>query len=119
MRSSSPSLSKSAASTPMPAFAFPCSLSATPASGPVSVNVPVEVMPDEQIQRPVTIEVKERGGHAPSRVVDTARVRHVGERAVAAVAKQLIASERGHVQVGTSVVVEVAGGDAHAVTARD
>ena len=79
----------------------------------------VQVIADEEIEQTVAIDVHERCGHAPRRgIVRPRGLRHVRERAVPVVVEHLVAAEAGQVEIDPAVVVDVAGGHAHAVAPR-
>ena len=79
-----------------------------------------QVVPDEQIEPPVAVDVDKRRGDAPGRgAVGAALERDVGEGAVPVVAEHLIAQESREVEINPSVVVDVAGRHALPIAARD
>ncbi len=67
----------------------------------------VEVPRDEEIQEPVPVEVRERGGGGPAGAGDARLRRHVGEGPVAVVAVEDVASEVRDEEVREAVVVVV------------
>ena len=76
---------------------------------------PLDVVGEEDVQIAVRIQVQERGGCAPPRLVHAGCRSHVLEDAAAVVAQQHVRADVGDVEVHVAVVVVVAGGDAHAV----
>ena len=77
----------------------------------------VEVVPDEQIQPAVAVEVEKCRRHAPRRLVGAGLGGDVGERPVAPVAQHPIPPEARQVQIDPTVVVVVARRHTHAVAA--
>src|SRR5205807_381555 len=65
---------------------------------------------------PVAVEVDPRGARGEVRVGDAGPRRHVAERAVAVVTKQVVGAERREIQVWVTVIIVVARGDPHTIT---
>ena len=77
-------------------------------------EIDLHVAADEQIEPPVAIVVGEAAARRPSSDRDAGLLGDVGERAVAIVAIQMVAAERGHVEILPAVAVHVRRADAHA-----
>ena len=85
----------------------------------VGLHAVPQVAGDVEIQPSVPIDVHKRRGGAPGRMVGAARRRPIRKGAVAVVVPQLVGRvELGQVQIDVPVIVDVACGDAHPVTAR-
>ena len=89
-----------------------------PVARRIQRRVPGQVVPHEQIEPAVAIEIDEGRGHAPPVRRKAASRRDVGEDAAAVVAEQPVARERRRQQIHAAVVVHIAGGDAHAVAGQ-
>jgi len=83
----------------------------------VVVEAVVDIVADLQVETHIAVVVDKRGGDSqllPG--LDTGRARHVTERAVSVVAKELIGSEIRHKKVDPSIVVHITGCHAQAVS---
>ena len=81
----------------------------------VVLGRPLHVVGDEDVEFAVAIVVEPRGARPEAGVGDAGRFRDVAELAAPFVVEEVIAFERGDVEVVAAVVVVVAGGDAQAV----
>ena len=75
-------------------------------------------MDDEEVEPPVAVVVEEGRAGAPAGTRDTGCRGDVNEMSVAIVLQQDIAAVGRHVEIGVPVVVEIAGRDAHPVSAH-
>ena len=85
-------------------------------AAPDVVEIPIQIAKDDQIQKPVAIQIDPRRAGGPPASRDAGLLRHVGERAVAVVVVELVAAIGGYIKILESVVVVVADGNAHAVS---
>src|SRR3954451_12267006 len=82
----------------------------------IAVDVPVEVTGHEQVQAAVAVVVEERRACSPSAGGNTGFSGNVAKAAIAFVVIQCRVRETGHIDVGTSIVVEIPDCNPHAVT---
>src|SRR5437870_13565328 len=82
---------------------------------PDVIKIPLNVAQDDKIQKTVDIEINPGGAGRPAAPCDARFFRDVGERAVANVEVELVAPERGDVEISEAIVVVVADGNTHAV----
>ena len=79
----------------------------------------IDIVANVQIEPAVAVEIEKRRRHRYSGLLlNAARLRDVGEGAVAIVVEQLVRAEVGQQQIDAAVVVDVAGRDAEAVLTR-
>src|SRR5258706_1765502 len=88
-----------------------------PATNFVMVGIPFHVSSDEEIEMAVIIEIEKARGDRPAAGRYSSFLGHIRESAVAIVVVQDILAVAGDVEIGETVIVIVAHGDAHAVVA--
>ncbi len=85
-------------------------------AAPDVIEVPLHIAQDHQVEQAVVIKVYPRRAGGPAAASDSGCFGDVGERAVAIIAIELVAAERGHVDVLEAVIVVIADGNSHPVT---
>src|SRR6185369_10782737 len=82
-------------------------------------NRKISVVHHHQIEPAITIVVEKTRGGAPTRIVGRRVLRHIVKRTVAFVEIHLVRTEIGEIEIGPTIVVDVADSGAHAVTSRN
>src|SRR6266404_3059347 len=85
-------------------------------AAPDVIEVPLHIAHDDQVEQAIVIKIHPRRAGGPAAARDSSLFGDVGECSVAIIVIELVAAERGHVEVLEAIIVEIADGDSHPVT---